>query len=406
MLIFPELIIPQTLLLQHPLWGMLFLLATACPAFFYLRLVFKCEDATIIRLFHIAMVLAALSHLLLIAILCLALLVIQKSNVDHLRSRETTKMLAAAAGLIALLTIAWTLAIILLGKHHPDLHSGLLAIFRKLFNYPRLYEKVVIPFVQGGVLLETVLAACGAFAILLRPPATIQARRAAGFFLCLILLCLSASGIAKTLYNHIRYFYYLYPLLLLLAAFFLVQTGRFLAQRSRIGLTVFGLFCLGFLGWNLSTVWTEVITSKTGATEKFGFARVHLDHRTCCDFLQQQRTSADFLVDFGRPNETAVYCGGINASLRPALQENRGRETHYITGSQLFDSPQELNALLQEKTTATTKVWLMSCQFYLPQTSWAHDLLALLAKNQVCQAADNNTVLYSVTSSDLQKLLH
>ena len=189
-------------------------------------------------------------------------------------------------------------------------------------------------------------------------------------------------------------------------AFFLVQAGRLLAQRGLAGLIVFGLLFIIFLGWNLSTAWTEVITSKMGAREKFGYAHVHLDHRTCCEFLKQRRATGDFLVDFGRPNETAVYCGDIDASLRPALQENQGRETHYITGSQFFESRQELYALLQKKTEETTTVWLITCQFYLPQTSWVHELLALLAENQVCQASDNNTVLYSIPSGELRKLLH
>jgi hypothetical protein len=407
--IFPDLVLPSRFLAANPAAFIIFLTLSGVFSLWFLRRVLGYVKNHRERLAFGLIVLAAMGGLLLLAFMVLLYEVVLLNHQGRLRERRNLEIIAWAALYLAAVTAGWAISIQMLAHLAPDFGLSFPTALGKLFAYPKIVQKVIRPIITQGILLEVLLAVSGllAAAIFLAG----KHGQPAGFVGFLLLAGIGATGVGASLYSHVRYFYYLYPLFLILGAlfFFLLWTG--LRQRNRLLRGLLAAALLLLLAWQADFTWRHVVNALPGKQQPFSGSRVHLDNRECCAYFNENRRPEDYVISFSRVHENAVYCTGvIDACIRPmdgdvALGEYAGARTHYISGSRFFDTDEDFRNLLAREAGPDQAVWLMITRSYLRKGYWEERLVQALADYQVCRGTDGQTSLARISSAELLRLL-
>lgn len=398
MVLFPDLSILQTFILGHPLAYGIFFLLQAVIAGFFLLFIKRHVPASVSRIVYFLIILFAVFHFFLISLLLFVLEVISLFSKGEARSRAVLNIVAVTSAVLAIFAVLWVGYIHILD---PGYSVG--AAIKKLLNYPKIFEKVISPVVYYNVWPELALAAVGGVVLLLLARER-QLVLGTSFCIALLLLSVSGTGIAETFYSHVRYIYYLCPLLLgLIAAAIVLLWDRFAQRLLAVRLLLIAVVAAG-AGFQGYITWTKVVQARPGSTELYSYAREYFDFKTCCEYLTREKSGADYVVAFTSAHQSAVYCGKIDACLRPATREHQGVQHHYITGSIFFDTPGDLMGIVSRNVPDRATVWVLYSESFR-KPDWGARLTADLAAAVVCTAEDDDTKLVRITKEDFLRLL-
>ncbi len=389
-------------MIEHPFWYLAFLLCFGAISVYFLKVVFGSVTLLNSRVVYVLIIISALSHFLLLSLILTAYEAIILLYRSELRTVKNVKILSWTCCLLIFFTIGWTCYIQLLIHYIPDYHMTVIETVRKLYNYPKIYEKVVRPVVDLGILYEVVISCLGVAAVFFYALKKTENKTIA-FVLLLILMASLGTGVTKWFYSHIRYFYYIYPLLLFFLAFLAVSVWHYV-NKFKIPKMLFVAGLTAFVLWQITISW-KVVNAVPGSEERFSYSRRYLDHKTCCNYLNENRSESDYVIAFASAHQSAVYCGNIDAAIRPKLKLYWGQDYHYITGSKFFATKEELISIIKGNIKNDENIWVIVCKRYFKEGSWEYEFLERLRDYAVCEASENYTSLIRISPQDFLTIL-
>jgi len=404
MLIIPDLTILKLCVNDHPLLYCIFILASCSISFYCLKKIFALNNSIVDRIIFVSITIFAVSHFLLISFLLTVYQAIYFLYQGELRLKRAVNTLLWTFMTLIFISFGWVCYIQLLSNLNVEMSLSIIETVRKLYNYPKIFEKAVIPIIELGIFYEVVIAFCGIFFLFL-PKLDDTRNNAISFTLILLLIGFCVTGIAKTLYNHIRYFYYLYPLFLILIAVVIVS-ARIWVGKSR---TLKAAFVVGLsiiFGFQIWISWENVVNASPGSEERYSYSRIYLDHKTCGNYLNSNGAKIDYVITFASAHQLAVYFKGtIHACIKPNLIQYEGEEYHYITGSKFFETKEELGSLIKRNGKTGVNVWIFIDERYKKYENWENHFIHSLKEYTVCQASDQNTSLSKISYQQFLDLL-
>ena len=286
------------------------------------------------------------------------------------------------------------------------MQMGVIETAKKLYNYPKIFEKILKPVVIYGITYEFALSFLAlAFIIIYGSPEK-KGDKELNVILAILLLGFSGVGIAKTYYSHIRYIYFLYPFGLFFFSLLTISLWKYTKNSKLVVMTLFFLIFGSYLCFQIVTSWDKVVNAGPGSEEKFSYSRTYLDYKTCGNFLAKNRSDSDYVIALASAHQSAVYSGTINACFRPKLKEHRGMDFHYITGSRFFDTRKDLIKILHEEVRKDGELWIIMNKNYFTNNSWEYNIIKKLEGYVSCKGKDNLTFLAKNSPSTFLSLLN
>jgi hypothetical protein len=274
--------------------------------------------------------------------------------------------------------------------------------FRKLYNYPYIFERFFTPIFDSGLPITFLLGGLSAIGLFWAG----SHRKPVAFVLLIMILCISIIGVARTHYVHIRYAYFIIPLFIFSAASMIDAVRHKIPTRFKpTSIIVCVVILLGII--QIRTAVINIVMAQPGTMDKFTPQRVLADFETCATFLNRSFSAEDCIVAIGSPHQAAVYVKPpIYLALKPALREYTNDSHHYITGSLFFEEKAELKLSLERAAlNPTTNVWVLFGTTYLRPGSWQSDFAVVSQPYVVCRAKDNINSLARIPAADLMRLL-
>jgi len=254
-----------------------------------------------------------------------------------------------------------------------------------LLGYPAVYDYLFYWLIRGWPVMTAVFLA-GAGWLALRFAAD---RLAIGplFAVGAVAIPAVATGFLRAESYEARYFFHLYPLILLVAAAIAVELGSRLLGwlRLRPGLwrgAVAGALALAALvasqdadpakAWAIGErTYRSARDPIRGHLNSTGYAQFHQDQKSPSLYVRERLRPDDVVVAIGRPHKIVVYhhyVGRVDYSVEePAkwyqLRMADGTVREHVTGTRIIESVEQLQALLAR--TAPRGVWLVGDQLAL-----------------------------------------
>ena len=376
------------------------------PSLYYLRLIFSADPSPRGRLIYGATVCFSLAGLHLLSLILISYQVIFLGYNNRLRLPHTIKILFQTCIVIILFSICWVIYMQLMMHIYPQMQMGVIETAKKLYNYPKIFEKILKPVVIYGITYEFALSFLAlAFIIIYGSPEK-KGDKELNVILAILLLGFSGVGIAKTYYSHIRYIYFLYPFGLFFFSLLTISLWKYTKNSKLVVMTLFFLIFGSYLCFQIVTSWDKVVNAGPGSEEKFSYSRTYLDYKTCGNFLAKNRSDSDYVIALASAHQSAVYSGTINACFRPKLKEHRGRDFHYITGSKFFDTRKDLITILNEQVRKDGELWIIMNKNYFTNNSWEYNIIQKLEGCVACKGKDNLTNLARISAPNFLSLLN
>lgn len=403
MIVYPDTTIFNLFIFKHPLFFLAFIIFLSPLFFFYFKKVItlsKCKFDTII---YVIILLLSTFHFISLALL---VIVYQATCIIYNETSESKRqwqVLMTATVAVVIITLGWIAYFNATVFIDLGFSKGGLSFVRKLFNYPKVYENVFIPILQLGIVYEFLLfIAATLFVILYRflnlHPIEKKEQQKLAVSLFIIIACFSATGIAKSDYSHIRYFYYLYPLMLIIISVAIKDSITILRNYASFCSLIFIGMILYSL-WQISFTWNHIIMAHPGDKEPFSYSRSYIDYKTCCVFLKQSKKKGDLVIAFASAHQSSVYCGIIDICTRPPLTEHTG-EKHYVTGSYYYDSVDDLINLVEREGSDGSSVWIIYHPLIFGKDSWEYKILDQSEDSMICKSGDGETRLFQFKIND------
>ena len=403
MILYPDFTIVKTIIISIPYWSFVFIALAGITSACYLRLVFRSVTSLSSRFIYSVIILFAVFHLLLISVCLLCYEIIFLLYNNRLKSGKDIKPLFLSCCLLIFLTFFWTLYIQIGLHYNVDIQMTFVESIRKLYNYPKIYEKVVKPIFDYRIFFEIAISFVGiAISLYIKLPSLRD--KCIALTLLLILFCFFSTGLANTYYSHIRYFYYIYPLILFFISVFIVFLWT-CAGRNKFFKNIITLAVAAFLVLQITVDWTKVIKATPTSQEMFSLGRKYTDTETCCNYLKRVMSPGDYVIAFASAHQNAVYCGAIDACIRPHLMEHMGK-THYITGSLYFDTIEDLIAIIIQNTERSNTIWIIADKSMLKNGSWQYEFIKKIKDHTLCRAMDKKTTLVKLSQSEALSFLN
>lgn len=406
MFLLPDLQIIKFCILEHPFFYFPLFAILLIISAYYFKFAWLTTGSLVRRSIYFLLVLSALSQFLLVSCLLLAYYVIILICNGELSKKKNIQLVLLTLLFMMLLTMGWTFYITLLDNYYPTLQMSVIEILCKLYNYPRIYFKVIFPILKQGLLYEVAFSFAGMIMIgvrLLRDSRN-EWNFGLGVICFMILVTFCGVGISKTYYSHVRYFYFIYPLLLMFCGILVALLWNMLTQR-RIEKFVLAILFISFSLFQIHVSWTRVVNAVPGKEEMYSWSRTYLDNKTCCEYLESNRGKNDHVIAFASAHQSSVYCGAIDACIRPKLREYEGQQYHYITGSRFFDTRNELILLLKAYMLSGQRLWIVVSKRHVRPGTWEYPIIKEMRKHTVCEATDNNTSLIRISTTEFLNLI-
>ncbi|MEM6749455.1 MAG: glycosyltransferase family 39 protein [Planctomycetota bacterium] len=283
--------------------------------------------------------------------------------------------------------VAWTLVGVL-GAMGPQLVGGYwnLGIGKqqavaRLFDYPDL-GGFLIKWLWWGWPVVGLLLAVGVIAVSVGGSTRDDGKLRGGYVLVGSMVGgLCVCGLVGGYFSESRYFYHLYPTLLLIAAYPVVEIGRWATRRGvpialvavvLSGATAFAVDDLDpRSGWNPATRGYGDLRNRVRSILNWGaFADYHADHAGLGAWVQAQRKPGDLVVVTGPPHMTALYkayCPPVDVAITQMQLFTRVRSGDNgllidgVTGCELYgDDPEALHARFEAVRAAGGDVWILT----------------------------------------------
>lgn len=408
MILKPDLFIVKNFILAYPISYFFFSIIMIIGLVKYLSLIFKQVTFRISRSLCILAISFCFGGMLLVPIIILifiALYLLGKEKKTNYAIVHITTV-----GMLLLITVGWVLYI----KYHISFNSAsdltVIEIIRKLYKYPSIYNKVLNKPIEFGLIHEYLIALIG---MALYYIIKCKGKSIVGLDYCFIFLLvgITLTGIAKSFYNHPRYYYYTYPILIIFTSYFAISLWNSSSKIATYRVLTAICVCL-YVFYQLDTSYNMIIEELPGNRRNYTTNRLYLDHRTCCQYYNEISKDQDYVLSFSRTHELSVYCEGlIDACIRPrsgdsVLDEYVGDETHNISGAKFIDSKDELETILHNDIAKNSSVWIFKTNMYVREGYWESYLLKSLSGNIVCVADDKQNYLIKISSERLKEILH
>jgi hypothetical protein len=321
-------------------------------------------------LFAIALVWAAFFHLFgLVALMLAGYLVTVVRDARMLLTREL-KVAYAVAGVCF---IFWSVV----AAANPELPLNRAMV--EMFDYPRMYRYFFSRFVEGWPVLTLVL--CVGSALLLVRSLLDRSDPVPPFLLGGIFLpIIPASLFARA--HEARYFFHLYPLVVIVFARVAVQSWAGLAKHLRRGpvwskgvLAATAAVAALFISQDANPVNAWAITARThyserhpvrGVTSWKAYARFHQDLKTPSLYVRARLAPQDTVVAVGQAHMISAYhfyTGRVDyavwggAYLRDRRVTEEGKIVGYVTGSEILDSLPGVKEVIERNSSGST--WIL-----------------------------------------------
>lgn len=402
MLLLPDVTIISRFVLQHPFYYLLFFLLMGAGSTYYLRTIYRLETSKVSRTIYGLIILFALGHFLLISLILTTYQVIFLFRKGQLRSKENCRILLLTCLILISFTIGWIVYIQILAQVSSFKPITIGGTITKLYNYPKIFQKVIKPIIRYKIAYEAGISLLGICLIVFGR--SDRMRKGLSFILIILLISYCTTGIAKTYYSHIRYFYYTYPLLLIFIGLLAVTIWDYVRNLNKISVSFFVCAVSALLILQFFVSWNKVVHTVPGAEKNFSYSKTYLDYKTCGNFLTQNKSPSDYVIAFASAQQSAVYCGTINACYRPNTIEYTGKKFHYITGSKFFDSKQDMISITEETQNAGN-LWILINKNIFKTNSWEYQIIKKLKKYNECKAQDGVTSLAKLTPKNFLILL-
>ena len=253
-------------------------------------------------------------------------------------------------------------------------------LIRTLFGFPHLWRYWLVWLVRGWPVLTVVLVA-GTVWLARR---AIQDKHAAAprFVLGAIFLPALLASALDTPFYEARYVFHLYPLMILVAVWVVLEFGGRWVQRVPKGAgraVAASLVALAALAAsndaNPAAAWAigerSYVSAQDpirGPTNWVPYAGFHQDHKNPSLYVKNRLHPKDVVVAVGPPHAIAVYqfyIGRVDYGVdevprgyQPVLRD--GRILEHVAGSQILTSPSALRRVLNGA--AERRVWLLCDQ--------------------------------------------
>lgn len=357
------------------------------------------------RTISFLIVLFVLVQFHLVAALCIVLLFLFHYSKEQFTIGPSTKRAFGLIGFLVTSSLIVVAAMKILPATSDSYPLSVVAVFRKLYNYPLVFEKVLKPIFKVG---PPFIFVAGGISILALPflNRSYSNRKPIVFILLLTILSVSLIGVARSYYNHIRYTYFMVPAFLFSTAALANIVREKISSRLKFNI-VFWIILIFAGAIQAFTALKYVILVQPGQIEKYTPHRVYLDFKTCAEIINREFSSDDYIVSLGSTHQASVYLKHpIQAAIRPKLREYAGARNHYITGSLFFDEKYELIDILQSiEFKSNANIWILLGKNYLKADSWQSDLSKKIESHIVCRAKDKINSLAKIPASELMMLL-
>ena len=308
-----------------------------------------------------ALALGVAHQFMAVSLTLLVYLVLSATTLRSLWSRAFRPILAA---LLIMLTL-WTLA--LYGPADGDMK----ALIMSLFGFPNLLQHFAYWFALGWPVF---LVGIGVAAVAMLERVLREGGRAMLFLLVTISAPMAVASMFDS-YHESRYVFHLYPALVILFAWGLLQVADRLvgALRTRVAsVTATGMvLATGFLlsgdvGPRTVAPMTRTYASHRDSMRSIiswkAFAGFHQDQVAPARFARERADSGDLVTAIGTPHQLAVYryyAGRLDVALSRAENAGysrlrNGRSIDWVTGAELVFEPKDLMAAPPGRST-----WLL-----------------------------------------------
>lgn len=402
MLLYPDINFLMDLILKHPFYFILFLIIFATPSVLYLRIIISSGMSQSSKTIYCLILFFVLVQQIMISILLLFCDIIREKFMKKEIKVEQLNIYFKTFIMIIMGTIIWFLFIILVLPDsfltQRDLtYYKLLKIF---LSYPAFYDNIIRPAIFQNIFHIVILGLTGIIFFLFYPPITPENNTiiTSLFLLFMIIVIIS---FAKTKYHHIRYLYFILPLVLIYCAHAILSISH-IAKKYLISKLIFIFVITGFLLHQILFIF-NIINAETGSPMPpitASHPLFHVDYKTCGTYLRKNRGYGDYVIAFASAHQAAVYSGKIDACFRAELEEHQG-PTHFRTGSLYIDRKEELIAITEN---FDKNVWFIYSKNSFAPNTWQHKLINSLQEYIVCEANDNNTSLIKVQSQTLVQI--
>ncbi|KJS28691.1 MAG: hypothetical protein VR64_23520 [Desulfatitalea sp. BRH_c12] len=401
MVIFPDFHILKMLLDVNPLYVVLFFTLLAITVY-CCRKWLRSTEYFLDKIITCLAIFFVFIQLHLMAFLCICLLFIFLYSKEQFGIAYCVWRTTAFIGFLCFCSLISIAGTQVLAGMYSNFQLEPFEAFRKLYNYPYIFERFFTPIVDAGLPITLFLGGFSAIGLIWAG----SHRKPVAFVLLIMIICISIIGAARTHYVHIRYAYFIIPLFIFSVASMIDAVRHKIPNRFKpTSIIVFVVILMG--AFQIRTAVINIVMAQPGTTDQFTPQRVLADYETCATFLNRSFTPEDCIVAIGSPHQAAVYVRSpIHFALKLSLKEYTADSHHYITGSLFFEEKADLKLILERAgLNPIANVWVLFGTTYLKPGSWQSDFAVVSQPYVVCRAKDNINSLARIPAAEMIRLL-